>query len=151
MRASPRVIHPPHQHISDRRVLLEIASFRCPPRRPRMVQQRGRGERIAEARSVLATVPYVACRACQTVIHRDGMTSITFAVEDVTKGSFVRAMRDHSFWPDQMRFERIGSYDVTALIGEGAWDRSIAGGTTGRTGGLNAPVYSRLAFRQVHQ
>ena len=25
-----------------------------------------------------------------------------------------------SFWPDQMRFERIGSYDVTALIGEGS-------------------------------
>ena len=24
-----------------------------------------------------------------------------------------------SFWPDQMRFERIGCYDVTALIGEG--------------------------------
>ncbi len=29
--------------------------------------------------------------------------------------------RDHflSFWPDHMRFERIGCYDVTALIGEG--------------------------------
>ncbi len=24
-----------------------------------------------------------------------------------------------SFWPDHMRFERIGHYDVTALIGEG--------------------------------
>ena len=24
-----------------------------------------------------------------------------------------------SFWPDQMRFQRIGCYDVTALIGEG--------------------------------
>ena len=24
-----------------------------------------------------------------------------------------------SFWPDQMRFERIGSYDVTAPIGVG--------------------------------
>ena len=28
-----------------------------------------------------------------------------------------------SFWPYQMRFERIGSYDVTALIGEGGMGR----------------------------
>ena len=30
---------------------------------------------------------------------------------------------------------RLGHYDVTALIGEGGWARSIAGGTTRRTGG----------------
>ena len=30
-----------------------------------------------------------------------------------------------SFWRDQMRFERIGGYAVTAKIGEGGWAKSI--------------------------